>query len=126
MTSIRSSASASISTTNSTDSEKEDLVTYHVSRLSIALDNTLIYFMQLKCGDGVFIAPAKQETGNVHHLQRLLFENFRNAVELIHGMLQLSLVQREHLSNEDEGASKWTSRSLVTLKEHVSFLHLIS
>ena len=52
-TSIRSSASASLSSV-STESEREDLVTYHVSKLTLSVDNTLIYFLHLKVGEGMF------------------------------------------------------------------------
>ena len=70
---------------------------------------------------GVFIAPSKQEGGNVLHLQRLLFDNFRSAVELIHGIFELSANQRNSMASAtaDNGNGKWTSRSLVALKEHV-------
>ena len=123
--SIRSSASASLSSV-STESEREDLVTYHISKLEISLDNSLIYFFNLHHGDGVFIAPTKQDSGGVYHLQRLLFENFRNSVELIHGLLELSKIQRTNLSASGEERSKWTSKSLVAVKEHVSLISLLN
>jgi hypothetical protein len=71
---------------------------------------------------GVFIAPSKQEGGNVFHLQRLLFDNFRSAVELIHGLFELSGNQRTSmaLATSENGNAKWTSRSLLAIKEHVS------
>ena len=71
---------------------------------------------------GVFIAPSKQEGGNVFHLQRLLFDNFRSAVELIHGLFELSTNQRTSMASttSEDGNAKWTSRSLLAIKEHVS------
>ena len=71
---------------------------------------------------GVFIAPSKQEGGNVFHLQRLLFDNFRSAVELIHGLFELSSNQRTSMASttSEDGNAKWTSRSLLAVKEHVS------
>ena len=71
---------------------------------------------------GVFIAPSKQEGGNVFHLQRLLFDNFRSAVELIHGLFELSTNQRTSMASttSENGNAKWTSRSLLAIKEHVS------
>ena len=88
------------------------------------MDNTLIYFLHLKVGEGVFIGPSKQESGNVLHLQRLLFDNFRSAVELIHGIFELSAAgnQRNHMASTttENGNGKWTSKSLVAMKEHVS------
>ena len=73
---------------------------------------------------GVFIAPSKQEGGNVFHLQRLLFDNFRSAVELIHGLFELSSNQRTSMASttSEDGNAKWTSRSLLAVKEHVSAL----
>lgn len=120
--SIHSSAGASHSTT-STDAEADDLVTYHVSKLSISLDNTLIYFLNLQEGQGVFLAPtSKQESGNSLHLNRQLFDNFRSGVELIHGILKLSSSQRQNA----EEMGKWSNKSLAALKEHVrSFCRLI-
>ena len=72
---------------------------------------------------GVFIGPSKQDSGNALHLQRLLFDNFRSAVELIHGIFELSGNQRANIAstNSENGSGKWASRSLVALKEHVSF-----
>ncbi len=78
--------------------------------------NTLIYFLHLHVGEGVFLAPHKQDQGNVFHLQRLLFENFRGAVELIHGLLKVSSNQQKLAESQD---GKWTSKSLVAVKEHV-------
>ena len=82
-------------------------------RLPLSLDNTLIFFLHLKVGEGVFLAPSQQENACVFHLQRLLFENFRSAIELIHGLMQ----RTRTTTASDNG--KWTSRSLVTLKEQV-------
>ena len=88
------------------------------------MDNTLIYFLHLKVGEGVFIGPSKQDSGNVLHLQRLLFDNFRSAVELIHGIFELSAGNQPRANSvsttKDNGNGKWTSKSLVAVKEHVS------
>ena len=56
------------------------------------------------------------------HLQRLLFDNFRSAVELIHGLFELSSNQRTSMASttSEDGNAKWTSRSLLAVKEHVS------
>jgi len=120
--SIRSSASASLSSVSTESDQREDLVTYHVSKLTLSVDNTLIYFLHLKVGEGVFIGPSKQDSGNVLHLQRLLFDNFRSAVELIHGIFELSAGNQRRANSvsttTDNGNGKWTSKSLVAIKEH--------
>ena len=91
MRSSLSAPSAASSSNLSLDSEvetsTEDLITYNVSRLTISQDCSLIHFLHLNTGDGLFLAPKTLKAGDFQ-MQSILLENFRAAVEMMHAILQ--------------------------------------
>ena len=64
----------------------EDLITYNVSRLTVSPDCSLIHFLHLNTGEGVFLAPKTLKAGDFQ-MQSILLENFRAAVEMMHAIL---------------------------------------
>lgn len=70
----------------SLESETEDLITYNVSRLTVSPECSLIHFLHLNTGDGIFLAPKTLKAGDFQ-MQSILLENFRAAVEIMHSVL---------------------------------------
>ncbi len=108
------------------DDEEGDLVTYQVTKLSVSLDNTLIHYMHLDIGEGVFLAPLKNPaTGQ---LMTSVLENFRAAAQIIHSTFQMGLRNRESARSADaqEGHSRaqWVNKSLIAVKEQVRITFL--
>lgn len=117
-------ASSSVLSTTSTRSGIEDcstdVVTYQVSRLTVAAENTLLHYLHLDVGEGVFLAPLKVSSGQ---LQSSLLDNFRAAAQIIHSTFQMALRHRESLRSsstpgDTTGISRaWINKSLVAVKE---------
>ena len=87
----------------SLDSETEDLITYNVSRLTVSPECSLIHFLHLNSGEGIFLAPKTLKAGDFQ-MQSVLLENFRAAVEILHAVLSQSESQalgsiKEQVSN---------------------------
>ena len=124
---MRSSGSGALSTTYSSSSytsggggaKAEEIVTYNISNLTISLHNTLIYYMHLDHGDGVILAPLCKDSPG--QLRKILIDNFKNAVQLIHSTLQCCSTQRSNLRSTSSGKehNPWISKSLVAVKEQV-------
>ena len=85
--SLRGGSSISASGSSlSLESETEDLITYNVSRLTVSPECSLIHFLHLNTGDGIFLAPKTLKAGDFQ-TQSILLENFRAAVEIMHSVL---------------------------------------
>ena len=133
---MRSSGSGAISTTfssssfTSTGTKSEEVVTYNISNLTLSLHNTLIYYVHLDQGDGVIITPHLKDS-STGQLRKILIENFKNSVQIIHATLQCCTSHRENLRKSSNTASTttagqenhnpWINKSLVTVKEQVIF-----
>ena len=122
---MRSSGSGALSTTYSSSSytsggaKADEIVTYNISNLTISLHNTLIYYMHLDHGDGVILAPQCKDSPG--QLRKILIDNFKNAVQIIHSTLQCCSTQRSNLRSTTSGQehNPWISKSLVAVKEQV-------
>ena len=80
-------SSSNLSLESEAETSTEDLITYNVSRLTISQDCSLIHFLHLNTGEGIFLAPKTLKAGDFQ-MQSILLENFRAAVEMLHAILQ--------------------------------------
>ena len=126
---MRSSGSGAISTTfssssfTSTGTKSEEVVTYNISNLTLSLHNTLIYYVHLDQGDGVILTPHLKDS-STGQLRKILIENFKNSVQIIHATLQCCTSHRENMRNASSSSggqetNPWINKSLVPVKEQV-------
>ena len=132
---MRSSGSgAAISTTFSSSSvassggKIDEIVTYNISNLTISMHNTLINYLHLDQGNGVILAP-HQHTDSTGQLRKILIDNFKNAVQIIHATLRCCTTHRMNVRSSSSGLENnpWINKSLVAVKEQVgSYYYHIS
>ena len=133
--SMRSSGSgAAISTTFSSSSvassggKIDEIVTYNISNLTISMHNTLINYLHLDQGNGVILAP-HQHTDSTGQLRKILIDNFKNAVQIIHATLRCCTTHRMNVRSSSSGSENnpWINKSLVAVKEQVGtyYYHLL-
>ena len=130
---MRSSGSGAVSTTfssssfTSTGTKSDEVVTYNISNLTLSLHNTLIYYVHLDQGDGVILTPHLKDSTKSGQLRKILIENFKNSVQIIHATLQCCTSHRENMRKSSsasvgqENDSPWINKALVPVKEQVIF-----
>ena len=69
-------------------------MTYQVSQLTLSPENTLLHYVHLEVGEGVFLAPLRDTEGQ---LQGQLMVNFKAACQIIHSTFQVALKNRDML-----------------------------
>jgi hypothetical protein len=81
--------------------------------------NTLLHYLHLDVGEGVFLAPVSTGQGKLHNA---MLANFQSAAQLVHGTLQRCSTQRAILraANGDSCCGQeWLNSNLVAVREQV-------
>ena len=75
--------------------DEEDILEYKVSQLSVSPENTILQYLHLEVGEGVYLSPVSVPSGP---LTTQILNNFRAAAQIIHrlGCLQSSPFVRGH------------------------------
>ena len=62
--------------------DEEDILHYRISQLSVSPENTVLHYLHLDVGEGVYLAPTTGAPPGPAHAQ--ILDNFRAACQIIH------------------------------------------
>ena len=67
---------------------EEDILTYRIHQLSVSPENTILHYLHLDVGEGVYLAPfsdpAPRGASGEGSFHAQIIENFRAAAQIIH------------------------------------------
>jgi len=103
--------------------EEEEVLHYRVEQLSVSPENTVIHYLHLDVGQGVFIAPTLSTALGPAHTQ--IIDNFRAAAQIIHSGFEMSMRCAELMqAAEGHSAKPWFNKSLVGVREQSMLFHV--
>ncbi len=141
VTLFRTGSNSGTSYTPSTEDSQvdvEQLVTYKVSQVTLSPENTIFHYIHLDVGEGVFLAPLSQ-TGSPYHTD--IVHQFRIACHIIHANFQVRASLFEcgtgfqsccHFQTtlhcrdavmQGSPSKAWLNRNLIAVREQVDTIY---